>query len=719
MKSILYILLFFSVNTVVGQQIIAGKVISNKNETVYGARVTIAGTYDGAITDPNGHFRLKTNLKDSIQLSIKAVGYESIVLPLYLAGDSIWQDVILRAEFKEFEAVVITAGSFEAGDKKNAVLVSALDLMTIPGASGNVISALQFLPGTTVNGESEKLFVRGGTSQESNSFIDGALVHNPYNASAPNTSVRSRFNPFMFEGPVFSTGGFSAEFGESLSSVLLLETKGLQEQDQVDISIMSVGLGLAGTKKWEKSAITASVDYSNLAPYMTLVPQDMNWKKMPETIETALNFRKKTEKGLIKIYGNYSHSNFSLYQSNLDTKQEDLVNLKNKNMYLNSSYKGRLGKKRILNLSTSFTDYTEATDFNQNQLVKQTYGGHAKARVKHIITNRIQLNSGVELFAKQYAETYKSQLGNRKEQFSNCVFAGFSEAQIYFNEKFVARIGGRLDYSELMDEVRFSPRISTAYKLNKTSQIALAGGWFYQSPNDEYLLYSNQIDFENTQQIMLNYSATKNSRSFKAEVYYKEYKDLIKFDKDQPFYSPSHYSNKGSGYAYGLDVFFRDKKTIKNGEYWVSYSYLDTKRDYLNFPQSSTPSFSSKHNLSIVYKHWVASWRTLLGASFSMASPRMYNDPNDAEFNGRQMKAYQSLNLNISFLFKQNVIFYLSATNVLGYQQEYGYRFSNTPNSDGKYDKQLITPPADRFFILGCFITLSKSGKENQLDKIQ
>lgn len=704
-----------------GQQTIAGKVATHKNETVYGARVTIKGSYDGAITNPSGEFSFQTTSKDSVRLSIKAIGFEPLLIPLYLTGDSVWQLVILKKKFKELEAVTITAGSFEAGDKKSAVLVSALDLMTVPGASGNVISALQYLPGTTVNGESGKLFVRGGTSAESNSFIDGALVHNPYNASAPNTSVRSRFNPFMFKGPVFSTGGFSAEYGESLSSVLLLETLGLQEQeqDQVDISIMSVGLGLAGTKKWEKSAITASVDYSNLAPYMNLVPQDMNWNKMPETFESALNYRQKTGKGLFKVYGNYSLSNFSLYQSNLDTKQDDFVNLKNKNMYLNSSYKGKLGEKRILKISGSFTDYSEETGLNENQLTKQTYGSHVKVKVKNILTNRISLNTGVEVFAKEYSETYKNQFGSNKSQFSNYIIAGFSEGQIYFNEKFVARIGGRIDYSELMNEVRFSPRISTAYKLNKTSQIALAGGWFYQSPSQENLLYSDQIEFENTQQIMLNYTATKNRRSFKVEGYYKAYEDLIKYDTEQSFFSPDYYSNDGNGYAYGLDVFFRDKKTIKNGEYWVSYSYLETKRNYLNFPVASTPRFASRHNLSIVYKHWIADWRTLLGASFSLASPRNYNDPNEAEFNVRQMKAYQSLNLNVSFLFKDNIIFYASATNVLGYKQEYGYRFSNTPNAEGNYDKQLITPPADRFFILGCFITLSKSGKENQLDKIQ
>ena len=104
--------------------------------------------------------------------------------------------------------------------------------------------------------------------------------------------------------------------------------------------------------------------------------------------------------------------------------------------------------------------------------------------------------------------------------------------------------------------------------------------------------------------------------------------------------------------------------------------------------------------------------------SFNYASPRVYNDPNEIEFNNQTMKAYQSLNLNASFLFREHIIFYASATNVLGYKNEFGHRFATEPDAEGVYHKEIITPPADRFFVLGCFITLSKKGDKNQLDKI-
>ncbi len=289
---------------------------------------------------------------------------------------------------------------------------------------------------------------------------------------------------------------------------------------------------------------------------------------------------------------------------------------------------------------------------------------------------------------------------------------------LYFSKKIVTRIGVRINHSFYLNQSSIAPRVSTAVKLSKSSQASLAFGIFNQNPNQDFLIYTNQLKFESTFQYMVNYTYYKNRRSIKAEAYYKTYNNLVKFNQNLPFYQSDFYSNDGNGYANGIDLFFRDKKTIKNGDYWISYSFIDSERNYLNFPNSASPKFVSKHNLSIVYKHWVKTWRTLFGASFNYSSPRSYNDPNENVFNNQKMKAYQALNLNASFLYKKNIILYISATNVLGYKQEYGYRFSNTPNDAGIYERSLITPPADRFFILGLFITLSKNGDQNQLDKI-
>ncbi len=718
MKVILTLVMLFNVASVISQNQISGYISDKKGNRLIGARVTIKGTYDGAISDTLGTFSFITNEQDSLTVLAQFMGYESKSSRVFLKNDDLKIDFILKEKFNELNAVTITAGAFEAGDKKKANLLTSLDMVTTPGASGNVVNALQFLPGTSQNGESGKLFVRGGSSNESKTFIDGTLVHNPFNASAPNTAVRSRFNPFMFQGTIFSTGGFSAEYGEALSSVLLLETKGIQEEDQLDISILSVGLGLAGTKKWNRSALTASIDYSNLTPYMNIVPQAILWDKMPETTEAALSYRFKTKKGLLKCYGNYSESKFNLYEFNIDKDQNDFFRLSNKNGYMNSSYKTTLGEKWVLNLQGALTSYEENIFINNNHVIEQTIGSHLKTKAVRSFGKQLKLSTGAELLTTTFRQTFKSDQSNISHDFINNHLGSYLEINWYLSKKLVTRLGARLDHSSLLYDTKLSPRTSIAYQFNQNNQVSFAYGMFYQTPDNSFLLYTKALDFEQTNQYMINYSYTKNKRSFKAEAYYKPYFNLVKFDTKLPFYEANYYSNNGSGSAYGIDLFFRDKKTIKNGDYWISYSYLDTKRNYLDFPIEAQPRFASKHNISIVYKHWIRQWRTLFGASFNYASPRVYNDPNETVFNGQKMKAYQSLNLNASFLYRENIIFYASATNVLGYKNEFGYRFATTPNANGVYEKRIIAPPADRFFVLGCFITLSKKGDKNQLDKI-
>ncbi len=133
-------------------------------------------------------------------------------------------DLQLKEELNELKAVTISAGSFAAGDSHRGAVMSSIDIATTAGSNADISAALKTLPGAQQVGEQEGLFVRGGTGQETKQFIDGSLVNNPYYTSIPDISTRGRFSPFLFKGTVFSTGGYSALYGQALSSVVLLES---------------------------------------------------------------------------------------------------------------------------------------------------------------------------------------------------------------------------------------------------------------------------------------------------------------------------------------------------------------------------------------------------------------------------------------------------------------------------------------------------------------
>src|SRR5439155_10627441 len=115
-------------------------------------------------------------------------------------------------------------------------------------------------------GEQEGLFVRGGTSAETKQFIDGTLVNNPYYTSIPDIATRGRFSPFLFKGTVFSTGGYSALYGQALSSALILESIDLPELSSASLSVSPILLGggfqqLGKNKNWSWGA---SYSYTNV-----------------------------------------------------------------------------------------------------------------------------------------------------------------------------------------------------------------------------------------------------------------------------------------------------------------------------------------------------------------------------------------------------------------------------------------------------------------------
>ena len=709
----------FSLNTF-SQTVIKGNVSQEKGGTLAGANVYIQDSYDGGSTNENGIFRFKTSKTGQATLIVGFMGYEQVSRKVELKGDTIHLNVSLKEVFNQMNAVTITAGTFEAGDKRQAITITPLDMMTTAGAVGDVYGALQSLPGTSTNGESGRLFVKGGDSNESQTYIDGSLVYVPYNSSVPNLSTRGRFNPFMFKGTIFSTGGYSAEYGQALSSVLLLSTNDMPADDQLDLSLLSVGAEVAGTKLWKNGAITGSFTYNNLAPYMGVVSQNYHWIHPPEYGTGAVSIRQKTGKtGMLKFYTSISKSNLIVDHANPDALNTlSNYNLSNDNYFMNCSWNGRVGEKLAMNTAASFTNNRDRIVFDTTSVDQKTTGIHLKEVLSYPFNDKFTLKLGGELFSKTFSQDAIFPSAFHFNSFTNHEYSGFAEAQIYASSKFITRIGARIENSDYLKGSKLSPRLSAAYKVSENSQFSLAYGWFYQNPQDDFLLFTHQLTAERADHYILSYQSSINQRTLRIELYHKEYKDLVKTNNGA-IYLPSTYSNQGYGYARGLDLFWRDNKTIKNGDYWISYSYLDTRRNYENFPKEAVPGFASTHNLAIVYKHWLSGLRSLVSLNFKYSSPRVYNDPNSPVFNGAKMLPYKSLDLSWSFLYRKNVIIYGAVTNTLGFKNEFGRQYATTPDSGGNYPAIAITPQSSRFFVIACFITLTKKGNANQLDKIE
>jgi len=365
----------------------------------------------------------------------------------------------------------------------------------------------------------------------------------------------------------------------------------------------------------------------------------------------------------------------------------------------------------------SFSDNLNDMKVNSDAISKKLNGMHLKNVLIYELSSKVLIKSGVEYNHQKYDFGYNSAETNFSTSFTNNQFSTFAETELYTSNKFVSRVGGRFEYSDYIKEFRFSPRFSTAYKIAGEDVISFSWGMFYQNPYDDYLIYTNKLVAERADHYTLSYQRIKNNRVLKIDLFHKDYKNLIRYHREN--FELPQYNNEGSGHATGLDFFWRDKKSIKHAEYWIAYSYLDTKRLYRDFPTEVMPTFASKHNLSLIFKYFFQDIRSFASFTYRYASPRNYNDPNSNKFYSSKTLPYQTIDLSWTFLYRNNIIFFFSASNVFGFKQEYGYRFSSNKKDEGLYNKTPIVPGSNRFYVLACFITLTKKGNVNQLDKIE
>ncbi|WP_460219482.1 TonB-dependent receptor [Psychroserpens sp. MEBiC05023] len=716
MRSIIKFLVILITTVSFAQTTVSGKVIDSKHQPIVGANVYLDGTYDGDTTDENGNFSFSTSETGTQALIISYLAYETKTIVANVTTFNKLQ-IKLKDDMEALDAVVISAGTFEANDNSKVSVLNSLDVVTTASALGDFVGALQTLPGTSTVSEDGRLFVRGGDANEAQIFIDGIRVFTPYSPTTNNIPTRGRYSPFLFDGITFSTGGYSAEYGNALSSVLLLNTIDEPDQNKTDIGIMSVGGSLGHTKKWDKTSLSVNASYINLAPYLAVYSDRNDWHKPYEGAQGEAVFRQKFENGMLKFYAAFDAANFELTQDDINITEGVRFKLNNKNFYANTSYKGVLSNGWSMHTGLSYTIAKTDIEVIGNDIQNDEKSAHVKLKFKKRFNSRFKLSFGAEHFTTKFDEAFSNNDLNVSYGFTNNNTAAFAESDIVFSKDFALKLGVRADHYALSDEFQIAPRASVAYKTSKNGQLSVAYGNFYQNANNNILKFNSEVQTQNTAHYIMNYQHVTDGRIFRAEVYRKEYNDLVKFDTQMESFD-SNFDNTGSGYAQGLDLFFRDNKSIKNVDYWLSYSYLDTERNYRNYPTQAQPGFANTHNFSAVAKYWINDWKSQVGFAYTFASGRPYDNPNANEFLGEMTKSYNSLSLNWAYLISQQKILYVSVNNVLGFKNINGYQYANTPDMNGNFARRSLRPAADQFFFVGFFWTISDNGTDNQLDNL-
>lgn len=714
MKYLLLLMGLFPIY-LIAQTSIEGTVLNQSGKPVPMATIFVKGTTDGAQSNEKGLYKLTTSTKGKQTLVIRGDELEEQTIEVNLNGTPLVQNIKVR-QSRAIEEVVISAGSMSASNDRAVAILDPLDIVTTAGGQGDIAGAIQTLPGVQRNGGDQTgLMVRGGDVSETSFIIDGLVAQNAFGSSVPGVAQRTRFNPFQFKGTAFSTGGYTARYGQALSSVLDLSTLDLPDQTNINIGANFAGLSLGGSKLMENSAVEFTGYYTNLSPFLLLAKSNVKFFEAPQGFGVSGRYVAKTStRGMFKTTFNQTYNSSVLGISNPAVAGSTMrFGLKNQNTYVNTTFKNFISDKWLYYVGFSLSNNDDDVSWDTLTTTRSDKRVQGRAELVYAQSNRFKLLIGTELQHFQYSQVFDTLRGSFKELLS----AGYLEADIIPFRNFAIKPGVRAEYSKLLGKGNISPRLAMAIKMSKVSQISLASGYFYQLVSANYLMQGYRPNFQEALHLMANYQIIAKNRIFRLEGYYKSYAQLVQ--EHGVAYTPNSFrfnygmvDNGGSGYAQGIDVFWRDKKSIKNFDYWISYSYIDTKRLYQNYVSKVTPDYVSNHNLNIVMKYFSTKLQTSFSATYSYASGRPYYNPSNSRFLGDRSPDYHNLAFTAAYLTtikKMFTVFYISLDNITNQHNVLGYRY----NYDGS-QRYEVKPP----FYFNLFFGVNLSLKEFNKDEI-
>jgi len=483
--------------------------------------------------------------------------------------------------------------------------------------------------------------------------------------------------------------------------------------------LMTVGLGLGHTQKGNKHSVSFSGSYIDLTPYYLLANSRLDWEVPYRGISAEAVYRYKlSETGLFKSYIAGDQGRIKLYNTDINSQSRQLIGINNSNIYNNNTYKDLISDKTSILVGISAGVNNDQFELDENLMVDSKLTGlHGKVAFKTIFKDNLISDYGIEsIFQQDNFNTSINSTELETGQLERYFSATYGSIDYFFSKNLALKSGLRIEHNSLLGTTDFLPRMTVAQKLSKNAQLSFSAGKYTQEIETDLLYTDQTVVNEQANHYLLNFNYKTGKHILRAEAYYKDYNHLLSYLGDE--FNPTSVGNEGNGSAYGMDFFWRANQMIKNVDFWVSYSWLNHERKYLDYPVSATPEFSTTHNLSLVSKIWVQKLKSSLGFTYRYASGRPYENPNTDGFLNNRSKPFHNISASWAYLISQQKILFISVSNATAFRNEFGYRYADTPDPSGTFPGEVIRPSEDQFFFAGFFITLSEDKKKNQLDNL-
>jgi hypothetical protein len=306
----LFFLLFF-VQYTNAQQLgnLTGKVVDEQGKALFSASVGIEGTTLGTVTDNEGNFILKVPAGKSLILTVYYLGYKTYKQDIQLQiGETITLSVILYPEIKVLEDVEV----FGIQQRENTLVpINIKSIDQLPNTSGNIEAIIKTLPGVASGNElSAQYSVRGGSFDENLVYVNDIEIYRPMLIQSAQQEGLSFVNPSMVSSIQFSAGGFDAEYGDKLSSVLDIRYK--QPSDfsgSASASLLGGSVHIEGASKNHKFTHITGIRYKTTKFLLNTLDTRGDYSPSFADAQTFLTYDL-TKKLHFSVLGNYATNHF-------------------------------------------------------------------------------------------------------------------------------------------------------------------------------------------------------------------------------------------------------------------------------------------------------------------------------------------------------------------------------------------------------------------------
>ncbi len=292
-----------------------GKVTDEHNRPIEMVNVVVLDLLTGQTTNSRGAYELQVLSDTTLVVGFSYIGYEPKQVTVRLRqGENRKLDVTLKSTATMLPDAVI---SDRAVDASSLTRLNAKQATLLPTMGGGVETLIKTLPGVVSNNElSSQYRVRGGNFDENLIYVNGIEIYKPFLVGSGQQEGLSFVNSQLVNNIEFSAGGFAAEYGDKMSSVLDVTYKTPRETaGSLSLSLLGAEAHVEGATNNEKLTYLVGARYKNTALALGMMNTKGDYRPNFTDVQALFQY-KLNEKWELSALGYYSKNNYTLIPQN-------------------------------------------------------------------------------------------------------------------------------------------------------------------------------------------------------------------------------------------------------------------------------------------------------------------------------------------------------------------------------------------------------------------